>query len=68
MSSRDVKGTSIPIVPDKVVYTSASEPPGIRVASSRYVTDSPMWNMFIFVVLKVVKNQTRYLRSLHSDV
>ena len=31
-TSRDVKGTSMPTLPDTVVYTNDSEPPGMRVA------------------------------------
>ena len=40
-TSRDENGANIPTVPDSVVYTIASEPPGIKVAFSSELTISP---------------------------
>ena len=40
-TSRDENGANIPTVPDSVVYTIASEPPGINVAFSKELTISP---------------------------
>lgn len=45
LTSWDVNGTSIPILPDNVVYTKDSEPPGINVAFCKEVTTSPIWKL-----------------------
>lgn len=40
-TSLEVKGTNIPTVPDSVVYTTTSEPPGMRVVLCREWIVSP---------------------------
>lgn len=35
----------MPILPDKVVYTRDSDPPGISVAFCKEVTTSPTWKL-----------------------
>lgn len=41
LTSLEVKGTIIPTVPDKVVYTTTSDPPGISVVLCRERIVSP---------------------------
>lgn len=41
ITSLEVKGTIIPTVPDKVVYTITSEPPGINVVLCKERIVSP---------------------------
>lgn len=45
LTSCDVKGTKIPIAPESVVYTTDSEPPGMRVHFCSDRTVSPTWKV-----------------------
>lgn len=42
-TSLEVKGTTIPTAPERVVYTNSSDPPGMRVVLWRELMVSPIW-------------------------
>jgi len=63
LTSCDVNGTSIPMPPDRVVYTRDSEPPGISVAFCSDITTSPMWKLMTTSACKNIHRYTARLKT-----